>query len=83
MGLAHVYAVLTVVMEDAGMWLSVSLWFSPSICKLTYLRFSPHPCFSLSCALNNQFLVTRLCLPCICTNLRGGMLFQLVLRGYK
>lgn len=73
MGLAHVCTVLTVGVEDAGMWLSVTLCFSPSICKLVYLCFSPHPCSSLSCALSNQFLVTRLCLLCICTNLSRGM----------
>lgn len=82
-GLAHVYAVLTVGVEDTGMWLSVSLCFSLSICKFVYLYFRPHPCPSLSCALNNLFLVTRLCLLCICTKLSRGMLVQLVLAGYK
>lgn len=41
--LAHVYTVLRVGVENSGMWLSVSLCFSPSICKLVYLHFSPIP----------------------------------------
>ena len=42
-GLVHVYAVLMVGVEDAGMWLSASLCFSLSICKLVCLHFSPIP----------------------------------------
>lgn len=42
-GLAHVYTVLMAGVEDTGMWLSVSLHFSLSICKFVYLHFSPIP----------------------------------------
>lgn len=80
-GLAHVYTVLMVGVEDTGMWLSVSLCFSLSICKHVYLHFSPIP--ALPCALNNQFLVTVLCLLCIRTKLSREMLFQIVLLVYK
>lgn len=48
--LAQVYTVLMIEVEDAGMWLSVFLWFSLSLCKLVYLHVSPTP--SLPCLVH-------------------------------
>lgn len=81
-GLAHVYRVVMVGVEDVGMWLSVSLCFSFSICKLVYRHFPPFLPFLVLC-IKQSVPCARLCLLCICTKLSWGMLFQLVLPGYK